>query len=392
MRTLAGVALIAAAVATTVCGAPITPGNLLVYRVDGNGAGLSSDAAIVRVDEYDLAGNLVQTFTMPFGASGTRLTASGTATSEGKLSVSPNGEYIALIGYDAAENTLNVKSTVNRTVAVITRSNGNVDLSTTGPLAGTGADDNARSAAVDNTGNNIWIASHDSSTAERGIYYLSLGQTSPGAQLANPNSRGVRILGSQLYEWGSASGNYGVFEVGSGLPTSGPVSLTGLPGINGDSTLNTYGFFMADLDDSVPGYDTLWMARDTTGVSKYSLVGGTWTLNNTIDPGAVYHIDGIPQSGGILLAIVEGSAAGNRVMTLLDTGGYNQPMSGSFSTLASAGTYEAFRGVAFVVPEPATIGFIAVAGGAVVLLRRRVRTAHISAENAEASGSGGAAE
>lgn len=344
-------------------GAPITPGNLLAFRVDGNGSALGSDAAIVHVDEYDLAGTLIQTFTMPSGASGTRLTGSGTATSEGKLSVSPNGEYIALAGYDAAENTPSVKSVLARTIAVIKRSDGSVDLTTTGNLGG---NDNMRSATVADNGSDLWFATAGTGN---GPYYISKGGSS-GTQLASVNTRGVRIFGGQLYEWGDATGNYGVFQVGSGLPTSGSQTLNGLPGISANSTLDTYGFFMADLDSSVPGYDTLWMARDSFGVSKYSFVSGTWTLNNTIDPGTVYHIDGLVTPGGVYIAIINGTS----IDLLYDTAGYNQAMSGSFTTLVNPSTYNTFRGVAFV-PEPGTIGLLALAGGALAVIRRRAMVA-----------------
>ncbi len=364
MKTAARMAMIGLAAATVVLGAPITPGNLLAFRVDGNGASLGSDAAIVRVDEYDLAGNLIQTFTMPSGASGTRLTASGTATSEGKLSASPNGEYIALVGYDAAENTANVKSVLARTIGVIKRSDGSVDLTTTGNLGG---NDNIRGATVADNGTDLWFAT---SGTGNGVYYISKGGSS-GTQLVNVNTRGVRIFGGQLYEWGDATANYGVYAVGTGLPTSGTQTLNGLPGVSGNSALDTYGFFMADLDSSVPGYDTLWMARDAQGVSKYSLVSGTWTLNNTIDPGTVYHLDGLVTPGGVYIAINNGS----NIDILYDTTGYNQPMSGSFATLVTAPTYNAFRGVAFVVPEPGTIGLMALAGGAIAVTRRRAMAA-----------------
>ncbi len=357
-------AMIGLAAVVAAHGAPITPGNLLAFRVDGNGSALGSDAAIVHVDEYDLAGNLIQTFTMPSGASGTRLTASGTATSEGKLSVSPNGEYIALAGYDAAENTLSVKSVLARTIGVIKRSDGSVDLTTTGNLGG---NDNMRSATVADNGSDLWFAT---AGAGNGPYYISKGGSS-GTQLTNVNSRGVRIFGGQLYEWGDAANNYGVYAVGSGLPTSGLQTLNGLPGLSGNPALDTYGFFMADLDSSVPGYDTLWMARDATGVSKYSLVGGTWTLNDTIDPGNVYHIDGLVTPGGVYIAIINNS----NIDLLYDTAGYNQPMSGSFTLLVSSATYNAFRGVAFVVPEPSTIGLLALAGGAIAVIRRRAMVA-----------------
>jgi hypothetical protein len=200
----------------------ISPGNVLVYCVDGNGAALGSDGTVVKVMEFAAAdGSLVQTLTMPSGASGTRLTASGTATSEGKLTVSPNGAYAALVGYDAAENAASVKSTLNRTIARITLADGSVNLATTGLLGG---NDNTRGVAVADSGSDFWLAAAGAtgtSDTGRGPRYLSLGQITVGAQLANINIRGCRIFGGQLYEYGDATGNYGVYAVGSGLPTSG---------------------------------------------------------------------------------------------------------------------------------------------------------------------------
>lgn len=352
---------------------PITAGDLLIYRVDGNGAALGSDAALVYLDEYTPSGTLVQSFAMPGGASGTRLTSSGSASSEGKLTVSPDGRFVAMVGYDAAENTLAVKSGVNRTIAVFSTATGVSNL-TTGTLGG---NDNARGVAVDNTGTNLWLASAGGAgTADTalGLRYLYQGQTTAGPLLTNLNTRGARIFGDQLYEWGDANGNYGIFKVGSGLPTTANQTLTGLTGLNGDSTLDSYGFFMADLDSGVAGYDTLWLARDTTGVSKYSLVGGTWALNNTIDPGGVYHIDGSVAADGVTLAIVEGQNNGvTRIMTLKDSAGYNQNMPGTFTELIPDGNNQAFRGVAFVIPEPTTAAMLGLTAVGLVMRRRMVR-------------------
>jgi hypothetical protein len=130
--------------------------------------------------------------------------------------------------------------------------------------------------------------------------------------------------------------------------------------------LDTYGFFMADLDGSESGYDTLWMARDTAGVSKYSKISGTWTLNNTVDPGAVLHIAGIKETGkNVSIYIVEGTAGGStRVMKMTDTAGYNANMSEAAFTevVGDASVNEAFRGVAIAaIPEPALLGVAAVA-------------------------------
>ena len=365
--------------------AQITPGNLLVYRVDGSGAALGADAAIVRIDEYTLSGSLVQTITFPFTGPGPLLTGTGIGTSaggitEGKLTISPNGRWVGVAGYDAPENTANVAtaSGINRTIGRIDTTDGSIDVSTSGSLV-TGLN-NARAAVFDDTGTNIWAALHGRGT-NYGLMYLTLGQTNQGTMLtASPYSvRGVRIFDGQLYIY-SDSGNIGVSQVGSGLPTTGSQPLTGLPGISGPLGPSgvydqIYGFFMADLDASVPGYDTLWMARETIGVTKFSLVDGIWTPINTNYPGFnVYHLDGLVNPDqSVTLAIVAGGSANNQVMLLTDSSGYNQPMEGSFETLVRAGDNNRFGGLVFVIPEPNAAALTALGACLVIVLRRRFR-------------------
>lgn len=334
--------------------------SLLVFRVDGNGAALGSDAAIVYVDEYTTNGTLIQSIQLPYINTGTCLTASGTASSEGKLHLSPNNQWLALVGYNQPENTANVKGSTTRTIARISIADGSVDVSTTGNLGG---NDNARAAVPNNDGTKFWYATTN------GIYYVPHG-TSASVILYGVNARGCNIFGGQLYAWGDAVNIYGVYAVGNGLPETTGQTLTGLPGVSGNSTLDTYGFFLADLDTSVPGYDTLWMARDATGVSKYSLVNGTWTLNNTIGGiSNVIHIAGcVNTDNSVSLYVV--ANGGSTIRTLRDTSGYNANMPGSFETIISAGQYQAFRGVAAtMIPEPGAF----VLGGLMLLaaLRRR---------------------
>ena len=77
-------------------------GNLVVYRV-GDGAALSGSAAAVFLDEYTTGGALVQSIAMPTTVQNTgnrALTASGTATSEGELTRSLDGQYLVAAGYN----------------------------------------------------------------------------------------------------------------------------------------------------------------------------------------------------------------------------------------------------------------------------------------------------
>src|SRR5260221_102810 len=90
-----------------------TPGNVIVYRVGDGVTALGSTATAVFLDEYTPAGTLVQSVAMPTTPSGSnrRLTASGAATSEGFLTLSSDGKFLALTGYDAALGTAAIAGT-----------------------------------------------------------------------------------------------------------------------------------------------------------------------------------------------------------------------------------------------------------------------------------------
>ena len=101
--------------------AAITPGNVVVYRVgDGSGT-LGNASTAVFLDEYSTTGALVQSFPLPSGGPGA-LTASGSASSEGLLTVSPDGKYVALTGYNIAAGTGNASLPAAQRGAQVTAS------------------------------------------------------------------------------------------------------------------------------------------------------------------------------------------------------------------------------------------------------------------------------
>jgi Bacterial Ig-like domain/Lamin Tail Domain/Carboxypeptidase regulatory-like domain/Calx-beta domain len=319
--------------------AALTPGNLVIYRVGDGSAALTANATAVFLDEYTPGGTLVQSIAMPTVVNGSnkRLTASGTATSEGLMTLSTDGKYLAAPGYDAATGTTGIttstSASVNRVIARVD-SSGAVDTTTALSDAATGG--NPRSAVTTN-GSDLWM---DGSTG--GIRYATLGATT-STQLSTTvvNLRQANIFGAQLYVSDNSGTAVRVGTVGSGTPTTAGQTITSLPGF--PTSGSPYGFFLADLDAGVAGLDTLYVADDTANViQKYSLVSGTWTANGTKALTAVRGMSAVVSGSSVTLYVTNGSS----LQTLTDTSGYNATITGTLASVATAPSNTAFRGVA----------------------------------------------
>ena len=337
--------------------AAFTPGNLVVVRVGTGTATLSSAATAAFVDEYTPAGVLVQSIALPTAASGPnrKLTLSGTATSEGALALSVDGKYLLLAGYDAAPGTASITSSsaasVNRVVARAAP-DGTVDTTTALTDFSTGS--NPRSA-VSTDGTALWVAG-----GAGGARYATFGGTT-SVQLSTTTTN-LRVLGiytGQLYT-SSASGSTRLATIDGGLPTTAGQTIVNLPGFP-TSGGSPYGFFFATLGAG-PGPDTVYVADDSSGagLQKYSLVGGSWTLNGTIVIANLRAVTGRVAGSTVTLYAASGTstaAGGGAIYTYTDTAGYNAAPSGTVTTLATAATNTTFRGLAFA---PAT-GVVVVA-------------------------------
>jgi YDG domain/Dockerin type I domain len=342
--------------------ANFSPGNLAIIRVDNGATALSSAATASFIDEYTQSGTLVQSIALPTAVSGGNnpLTISGTSTSDGSLNRSSDGNFLVVPGYGASPGTAAVTGTSSATVPrVIARiaADGNVNTAT---ALNTFSANNIRSAtSID--GNNFWAVG-----ANSGVQYAALGAT--GTSFTNvsntvTNLRTISIFGGNLYA-NSGSGTTRLAQVGTGLPTTSGQSTTNIPG--SPTTGSPYGFFYADLDAGVAGVDTLYVADDTVnsatagGISKFSLVGGTWISNGiiaagvTATPSIVSGARGLTGSVSGTTVTLFGSSngtAGSTTDTLfkvVDSTGYNATLSATptvIATLVSANAV--FRGVAF---------------------------------------------
>lgn len=351
--------------------AAFAPGNLVVSRMGDGTAALSSAAAQTTIVEYDLTPSSAPISLLPLasGPTSPRLVNSGSATSEGALTLSLNGQYLTIAGYDAAAGTASVATAagITRNVAVID-SLGNTAY--TG-MPGAYTANNIRSAASTD-GTAIWTGGTSNPSGTGGVWFVNnggagLAQTTAGAV---NNVRNVNIYNGNVYVSSASGTNVGINIVSGGLATSGPQTITQLPGtgVSGTGTPSPYDFWFADAT-------TLYVADDRSlanggGLQKWLFNAGlnTWQLAYTLSGQLTAGLRGLAGAfdvtGAPILYAITAESAANKLVTVTDLG----PAS-SFTTLQTAGTNFIFRGVDFApVPEPTTIALL---GLGVVFLRRK---------------------
>ena len=153
--------------------------------------------------------------------------ASGSASSEGLLTLSADGNYLMATGYDAAVGTTKVAETAAASVPrTIARVNAGGEVNTTTALTDFADGNNARSA-TSSDGTKIWVGG-----AAGGVRYATLGaSTSTLLNTTDKNVREVAIFDGQLYTSAdpTKAGSLTIATVGSGLPTTAAQTLTNLP-------------------------------------------------------------------------------------------------------------------------------------------------------------------
>ncbi|HEX3849474.1 MAG TPA: hypothetical protein VHW01_00825 [Polyangiaceae bacterium] len=337
------------------------PVSFRIVRVGTGTTTLTNTAAPVFVEQRGSDGTLVASpIALPTAATGSNqpFSLTGLAVTEGDVTRSADGRYLALTGYAAAPGFANLgtslASDVKRIVARLDAA-GVVDTST---IVGGAFNAGSPRSATSSDGSAFWVSGMGaaaSGTPPSGIWYVPMGSSS-GTQLLSTGVRWLRVFGNQLYVSGNDSSLLAeILAVGSGLPQSGAQSASEFPGMPTGSGPSPWGFALLDRSAAVPGPDTLYVADDRTsgggGIQKWTFDGTKWTLALTmnLNPATRFRGLGAVVTGTnvtLMATTVESnSSTKNRLVVFLDDGSPS-PVG---TVVSSTPSNELYRGVA---PNP----------------------------------------
>ena len=295
--------------------APFTAGNLVVLRVGDGSAPLTSASTLVFLDEFTTTGTLIQTIAIP--STGTnKLTISGSGSTEGQMTLSPDGYYLILPGYNAEAGVTLIASTppatYNRKLLRVDNAVTYASMLSSGTFSNTSSSSGIRGGVA--LGNDYW-ASGTGSTGTNAIQYFGTGTP---AQVCsnNTNLRAVNIFNNQLFYSSANSTAYGISSVGSGLPiTSGQ---TGTLLINTGTGAITNGFAFNSTIDICYISDE----RTTTsgGVQKWVNTAGTWSLSYTLSVGSSAGARGVTVNWAGTNPVIYATTTDSRVVSIVDAG------------------------------------------------------------------------
>ncbi len=365
--------------------APITPGNLVIYRAGSGTNSLTNTGNNVFLDEYTTAGSLVQSIVITATGTGTKLVSAGLSTSEGPLSISADGRWIGFSGYNntvggATTMTTAASSVIPRTAGILDTTTGNFTLT----VMGTWFSAASPRSVVTTDGNKLWAVGGNS-----GVLYGTVdGSSGAFANSAMTNTgtnlRVLGLYGNNLYV-SAATGTWPTVGLLAGNPlvngtTASNTFLPNIPRQGGTPNTSRYGFTFLDTNPAVAGIDTMYTVDDSAtsgGLWKYTLdSSGTWNAAGSVTAltGALRGLTGAVDGSSVQLYM---TGSGNTLWKYTDTTAATSVLSGTlsaFTSIAIASGSTAFRGVALVpVPEPSTYA-MALAGlayGGYSLFRRR---------------------
>ncbi|MFY8128556.1 MAG: T9SS type A sorting domain-containing protein [Chitinophagaceae bacterium] len=335
---------------------PFTAGNLVVLQVGSGGKALSNESQLIKLVEINpTTSAIVQTITLPYTTAmetggNFKITAQGSSTNDGNLTISGNNAYFVFSGYNSDTGIASISGVANiKRVLARVGMNGVADTKTLLDVAkSTG---NARCAAS-NDGSGFWLAG-----STLGVRYMPYGSTGTGVAgdtgviVSNTitNIRTIQIYGGDLIV-GTGSSTVRLGKI-TGLPTNSGNTKVQFPGIKTNFGVNSV--YMTSLPGGPAGLNTLYFASDATslGIFKYCLNA---TTNNWDSLGVM----NLPPGSATGFRALTGTTAGSTVTlytspssklySILDATGYNVAPTASLVEVYTNPTNTAIRGVQIV--------------------------------------------
>lgn len=346
--------------------AQFTSGRIVAVQTTG---ATTKFGSAVTLKEYTTTGTAGTSITLPNTGANPIQMAATLGGSEGYISQSTDGTslvfggYATTADYSATDITASNASTAPRAIYKV---DGNGSFSKV--YSSTTAYSANDIRAVISDGTNYW-AGGASVTSVDGINYFGPSTAVNFGATATPiKAYGLRIFNGQMYYSTQKAGpsntasKLGVFQVGSGLPTSGSPTLTQIIDMGGTNTPSDFSF----NSTSTICYIAVNLNTAAGGIQKWTKSGSTWTLQYTLGTGAtnigafglVVDYSG---SNPVLYATTSEATVGNRIIKITDSG------SGSAATtLVAAATNVWFHGLDFApctAPSISSISSSAVCQG-----------------------------
>jgi hypothetical protein len=313
--------------------AQFTTGRIVVLQV-GDSVALSNAGTQMSLVEFTTTGTPGFVVNIPATGAGQHV-MSGTATSEGLITLSTDQTKLIIPGYSAPEGTAGIaattSATVSRAIATVTASGVYTQSVLTNSFYSA---NNIRSACSDGTGN-FWATGGNTG-------YCYLGTGTPAIVSSSPltNLRAASIvLGNLTYSTSSGT-NRGIYQI-TGTPITGPQTATLVVNTGSSSSPFQYAANFAS--------NVVYIADDRStatggGIQKW-VFSGSWTLAYTLDCGNSVGARGlIADFSGTnpVLYVTTADGTNNRLIKFTDAGAGSP-----FTLLATAPNNTAFRGLAF---------------------------------------------
>lgn len=347
----------------------LADGNLVVEQVGDGSTSLSGNATTVKLLQFSPTGT-PGTSTSFFGSTGTPTTSpyniveSGSATSNGFISLSADKSFVVVPGYNAPNATASIagsaSGTYGRTIGKVAFTGVLQTNGTFNALTG----NNYRSIVSD--GSSYWL------TGGVGIFYTSTDASSgigTGTSIYATNTRNGLIFNNTLLvstsstSFNGAGSLLGIYQVGSfnSLPTATVTAGTAINIINTGTGSSPYAFSISpnglicyiadDRATTASGGIQKWIYSGTFSTST-GWSGGTWSLAYSLATGVSTTVGarGITVDFSGANPVIYGTSTEstlNRVFKITDTGSAS-----TASTLATATTNYIFRGICFAPKTP----------------------------------------